>query len=169
RSSVLPAAQVWMGRGDPMSAGSALSVLGDALRRVTGVQPGEPIETRRAKIKARVARHLAEEADRVAWFLGEMLGTPFEENESVQIAAARRDSQLMADQMRRAFEDFVLAESAAGPLVLVLEDLHWGDFPTVAFVDSAVRLGAERPLMVLATARPDIRERFPRLWQDRNV
>ena len=31
---------------------------------------------------------------------------------------------LMGDQMRRAFEDLLAAETAAGPLLFVLEDLH---------------------------------------------
>ncbi len=44
---------------------------------------------------------------------------------------------LMGDQMRRAFEDLLRAECAAGPVLLVLEDLHWGDLPTVKFVDAA--------------------------------
>ena len=57
----------------------------------------------------------------------------------MQIRAARRDAMLMGDPMRRAFEDFLRAERAARPVVVVLEDLHWGDLPTVSFVDSARR------------------------------
>ena len=42
----------------------------------------------------------------------------------------------MGDQMLRACEDFFAAETAARPVVLVLEDLQWGDLPTVRFVDA---------------------------------
>ncbi len=42
----------------------------------------------------------------------------------------------------------------ARPVLLVLEDLHWGDLATVQFVDAALRELGERPCMVLALARP---------------
>jgi hypothetical protein len=51
--------------------------------------------------------------------------------ESVALAAARHDPLLMADQLRRAVEDFLSLECHAHPLLLVLEDFHWGDGATV--------------------------------------
>src|SRR5207247_10378344 len=79
----------------------------------------------------------------------------------------RSDPLVMGDQMRRAFEDFVAAETAARPLVLALEDLHWADAPTLRAVDLALRNLEDRPLFVLALARPEAHERFPELFADR--
>src|SRR5262249_27194737 len=76
---------------------------------------------------------------------------------------------VMADQTRRAWEDFVAAECSAHPVLLLLEDLHWGDGATVSYVDSALRNLGERPWMVLALARPEVHELFPRLWAERGV
>ena len=45
----------------------------------------------------------------------------------------------MGDQMRRAWEDLLAAECAVHPVLIVLEDLHWGDLPSVKFVDAALR------------------------------
>jgi tetratricopeptide (TPR) repeat protein len=162
--------EVWFGRGDPLSAGSPFALLGPALRRTAGVLDGEPLELRRAKLRARVARH-AQPADvgRVAAFLGELVGAPFPDEGSVELRAARQDALLLGDQMRRAWEDLLEAETAAQPLVLVLEDLHWGDLPTVKFVDAALRRLADRPLLVLAMARPEVREIFPTLWSERGL
>ena len=67
----------------------------------------------------------------------------------------------MGDGMRRAFEDWLAAECAAHPVLLVLEDLHWGDLGTVSFLDGALRNLRDQPLMVLALARPEVDERFP--------
>jgi tetratricopeptide (TPR) repeat protein len=53
--------------------------------------------------------------------------------------------------------------------VLVLEDLHWGDLPSVRFVDSSLRALAERPFFVLALARPEVREVFPAIWAERSL
>jgi predicted ATPase len=51
--------------------------------------------------------------------------------------------------------------------LLVLEDLHWGDFGTVRFIDTALRDRGAQPWMVLALARPEVYEIFPRLWAER--
>ena len=66
-------------------------------------------------------------------------GASSTDDASVQLRAARADPMLMADQMRRAWEDFLAAELRAGPLLLVLEDLQWGDLPSVQFIDGALR------------------------------
>jgi tetratricopeptide (TPR) repeat protein len=162
--------EIWMARGDPMSAGSAFGLLAQALRRTAGLRGGEPIAVRQQKLRTRVERHVAAgNVARITEFLGEMVATPFPDEESVQLREARKDPILMGDQMRRAWEDFVAAECAARPVLLVLEDLHWGDLPTVTLVDAALRLLAERPLMVLAIARPEVHDLFPGLWSERDV
>ncbi|HEV8321045.1 MAG TPA: protein kinase [Myxococcota bacterium] len=162
--------QVWLARGDPLGAGSAFVLLGQLIRRTAGVREGEPNVVRTRKLRARVARQVpAAEAPRVSAFLGELCGVAFADDDSVQLRAARRDPQLMSDQLTRAFLDFLEAELSARPLLVVLEDLHWGDLPSVKFLDAALRQLAQRPLMVLATARPEVHEAFPRLWAERGV
>jgi adenylate cyclase len=44
---------------------------------------------------------------------------------------------------------------AAGPTVLVLEDLHWADPTSVHLTRQLARLTVGRPLLLLATSRPD--------------
>jgi predicted ATPase len=115
-----------------------------------------------------VAEHVPEPLRRqVAEFLGEMAGTPFSEDDNVLLRAARQNAKLMGDQMQAAWVELVRAECRVRPLVLVLEDLHWGDRPTVEYVDAALRLLEGERLMVLALARPEVREAFPDLWTKR--
>jgi hypothetical protein len=101
--------------------------------------------------------------------MGEMVKTPFPDEASVELRSARADAMLLYDQMRRAFEAWLAAECAVRPVVLVLEDLHWGDAPTVSFVDGALRALADRPFYVLALARPEVHTLFPVLWRERGV
>jgi tetratricopeptide (TPR) repeat protein len=162
--------EVWLCRGDPMRAGSPFGLVAQALRRAAGIQDGEPLDVRRQKLSARAGRHLAGEAQRrVAEFLGEIVGAPFPDEGRVELRAARGDAMLLGDQMRRAFEDFVEAECAAHPLVVVLEDLQWGDLPSVQFVDALLRRLETRPLLVLAFGRPEVHDGFPRLWSGRGM
>jgi tetratricopeptide (TPR) repeat protein len=158
-------AEIWLASCGTSSAGSPLRPLKDALKHTAGIQEGEPPDDQRRKLRDRVG----EGDDRIVHFLGEMLGVPFSSEESVQLAAARADARLMADQIRRAWQDFVLAECARRPVLLVLEDLHWGDPSTVSFVDRVLCLMEDRPFMVLALARPEIERSFPRLWRERDV
>src|SRR5262245_891472 len=85
---------------------------------------------------------------------------------SLTLRTARTDAALMGDQMRMAWEDFVVAECSVGPVILVLEDLHWGDSATVRFIDPLLRR-RNLPFMVMAMARPEVHELFPKLWAER--
>ncbi|WP_437964093.1 protein kinase [Sorangium sp. So ce260] len=163
-------AEVWIGRADPMAAGSAFGLLAQALRRAMGILDGEPLEVRRSKVLARVERldGLGAKAPHVAAFLGELVGAPFPDEGDVQLHTARQSSMLMGDRLREAFEDFVLAECQRKPVLLLLEDLHWGDLPTVMLIDAALQHAGSLPFFVLALARPEVHDLFPTLWSERH-
>ncbi|UQA60435.1 serine/threonine-protein kinase [Polyangium aurulentum] len=161
---------IWVARGDPLRTGSPFGLLGQAIRGAFGIQEGESLDVRRDKLQACVAERIVEaDRRRVTEFLGEIIGTPMPDDDSMPLRAARRDAQRMAEQMGQAWLDLVLAETAARPLLLVLEDLHWGDLPTVRAIDAALGALEHRPFAVLALARPEVNEVFPRLWGDRGV
>ena len=167
RSARPGAPEIWIARGDPMSAGSPLGMAAQFIQRAAGLRGGEPLAVRCQRLRVRVGRTFSgEDAARVAEMLGEIAGTPFPEEGRKELAAARRDPLLRGDQMRRAFEDLLAAESAAQPVVLVLEDLHWGDLPSIQLVAAALRRARERPLFVLGLARPEAHVLFPRLVAD---
>ncbi|HWA71474.1 MAG TPA: protein kinase [Polyangiaceae bacterium] len=162
--------EIWQAQGDPLSAGSPFALLSQAIRRASGVLDGEQPQVSRQKLRARIGRHLPEaRAQSVAEFVGELVATPFPDENNQQLRAARQDPVLAGDLMLRAFEDWLEAECAHGPLLLAFEDLHWGDLPTVRFIDSALRQLAERPVMVLALARPEVHDTFANLWARRGV
>ncbi len=155
---------VLVARGDPLRAGSPFGLVAPAIRRAADIEDGEPAARSRDKLRARVGRRLpGDQAERVAEFLGELAGTPFPEGESPRIAAARRAPVLMADQIRAAFRAFLDAEADRAPVVLLLEDLHFGDLASTRLVDHALQKLAARPLFVIALARPEVEARLPSL------
>lgn len=162
--------EIWRAQADPLSKGSPFALIAQTIRHAAGILEGEDAAVRRQKLRARVARN-ADEAEiaRISEFMGELIGAPFPDENSPQLRAARNDSVLLGDQMLRAFEDWLDAESQQSPVLLVLDDLHWGDLPSVRFIDSVLRKLAERPLMVLAMARPEVHELFPNLWSRRGM
>jgi tetratricopeptide (TPR) repeat protein len=162
--------EVMVARADPMTSGSAFAMIAPAIRAICGVDDAEPIDGQRERLRARVGAHVAgPDATAVAELLGEIAGVPFPDDASPRLRAARSDPMLMSEQTRTAFLDWLGAECAAGPRVIVLEDLHWADGSTVQLLDAALDLLARSPLLVVALARPAVHETFPRLWEDRDI
>jgi hypothetical protein len=73
------------------------------------------------------------------------------------------------DEIHRSISATVDAELRHGPLVLQLEDVHWADLGSVRAIDYLLSAHAQRPLLVLATARPEVRELYPDLWHRRSL
>jgi class 3 adenylate cyclase/tetratricopeptide (TPR) repeat protein len=75
--------------------------------------------------------------------------------EAAQLGGDRRNEAFAA--WRRFLEG--LAEQR--PLVLVVEDIHWADESLLDFLDELVDWVTDVPLLVIATARPELLERRP--------
>ncbi len=165
-----PAARIWSAQGDVVSEGAVFGVAAALVRDACGVGLGETKSAVRAKIVARVSEHVppADRA-RVASRLCEMAGAPWESEVDEALANGRREPIVMGDQLRVAWEDFLVAECADAPVVLVIEDLQWADRASVALVDRALRNFGKRPWMVIGVGRPEIAERLPKLWADHGV
>lgn len=162
--------EVWFARGDSMRAEVPLGLLGQLVRNAARLSGGEPLPVRREKLRARVALHVeAPLRRRVTAFLGEIAGVRIPGEDDIELRAARQDPKLYADQIRQSFADFLQAECRVHPLLIVLDDLHWGDAASVEQMDLAFRLALDLPLLVLALARPEVHERFPTLWAQRGL
>lgn len=66
------------------------------------------------------------------------------------------------ERLQEAWIDFLAPLIKDEPLLIVLEDLHWGDEPLLELVERVIS-DLDGPLMVLATARPDL----PDGWRSR--
>ena len=165
-----PGLEILVGRGDAIAAGSPFGLLAPALRAAAGIASGDAGEQRRQKLKALVTRHLPPPPNPWTWeFLGELTGIPFDEEASPALHAARQDPRLMGDRLRGAWLEWLAGECAHHPVLLVLEDIHWGDRSSLQLVDAALRALREQPFMVLAFARPELDEQFPNLWAERDL
>lgn len=159
-----------VGSGDMRGADSAFGLLGSVFRNALGIGDGEPLTQQREKLAILVELYVAPaERQRVLEFFGEFLRVPFDDTSSPQLRAARQSPRVMADQITAAYVDFAQAVATARPLVLVLEDLHWGDATSVHLVDTALRDLDDAQYVVVAFARPDVHRRFPRLWRGRRL
>lgn len=160
-----PEAAIWFARGDSQHLGSPLHLLNQALR--SAMQIGElSREEQQQRIEDAVAGIAAPEVtQRAAELLGEIMHVAFPDDGRAGLRAARADAILMGEQMRWAWETFVTAECSSHPVALFLDDLHWGDLPSLKFIESALGSLARLPFMVVMLARPDVHDLFPQLWK----
>lgn len=157
-----PEAGVLMARADPMGAGSSFVLARQLVRQAAGLRESDPQTEQEHALRAYIARRCAGgEAGRIADFLGTLLGFPFPSRCSPQARAAQNDAQVMAEWLRRSFSEWLAAECSARPVLVVLEDLQWGDWPSINYVTRALRELPAKPLMVLALARPELHDTFP--------
>ncbi len=163
-----PPPKVWIGRGDVMSAGSPYVILSQALTSLLGLSGVQKEDERSARLRAHISLRLpGNEGSRVAAFLADLLGIAAAGDTHPELAAAYEDALLLNDQRRRAFEELIRAECQEAPCVLVLEDLHLADLPTVKLLEQALKALSDCPFFVIATARPELSDLFPKIWEDR--
>jgi serine/threonine protein kinase/tetratricopeptide (TPR) repeat protein len=159
-----PNLKVLFSSADSLAAGSPFALLAKALRRHAGVGDGDPIEESRRKLTQCFGPAPGSDSAKRVAFLGELCRVPFPDSQSEALRAARANPQLMGDLMRRAFEDWLKAECEKQPVLLVLDDLQWGDAGTVAFLEAALRNLRDSTFLVLGLGRPEVRDTFPDLW-----
>jgi hypothetical protein len=152
-------ATVLIARADPMSAGSSLAIARQLVCQAAGLVDGDPP----ARQLRQLATHLSSRGSDALEWLAELVRTP-SDAPSPALREARNDPQLMLDRMQRAFVDWLAAECAARPVLITLEDLHWGDASSAAWLTAAMHELADRPLMILAFGRPEVRGQFASLW-----
>jgi eukaryotic-like serine/threonine-protein kinase len=160
------AATILTASADPVGAGSAFMLVRQLVRDAIRLREGDPAAEQHARVRAYVADvcKLGDHA-RIADFLGELIGVPSFERPSPQLRAARNDPQIMAAWLDRSFGEWLEAECSARPVLVVLEDLQWGDLPSVTYLDRALASLSAKPLMIFALSRPEVHEMFPNLWK----
>jgi hypothetical protein len=118
-----------------------------------------------------VARDFAgDDAARMGEMLGEICGILTSAHDaSPSLRAARADVSIMADALREAWTAWLGARAARRTVLLLVEDLHWADVASVRLVEDAVAALADRPILVLATTRPDGPSGFSPRFRERGL
>src|SRR5215210_2209198 len=139
------------GRCLPYGEGVAFWALGEIVKAHAGILEGESDERAVEKLRAVVEEAVPEHAD-ADWVLREL--KPLVGLSEGETGDSRTESFAA---WRRFFEG--LAD--LGPLVLVVDDLHWADEGLLDFLDHLIDWAADVPILVVATARPELLTRRP--------
>lgn len=152
---------LWIARGDPARSSAPFALVGDLVRAMAGIREGEPAAIQRQKLRGRVRRHMApQHAGRVAEQLASLAAIP-----AAAIDEPARDEAPRSGTPARALEELLSVECDARPVLVVLEDLHAADRPSLELLGKMAGALAERRFLVVGLARPEVLERFPGLWE----
>ena len=152
--------KLWLVQGEPTHTRSPFGLLGRILRRALGLSPGDSITEHRKRLAERVCRNVHSgvygtgDTERIAVFLGETLDADLTDPNHPLLRTAGVDSRFMREQIEWALHDWLAAETARQPVLIVIDDAHWSDRVSLRILGSVLRSLADRPLMLLALARP---------------
>jgi hypothetical protein len=152
---------VWRARADAARRAVPHGVLGELLRSAWGIERGGAEARARSKMMAALASPLSpEELARHAPILAEVAGLAGQEDAD-ELADALRDGRAFARRVGEAMAGLCRAVCDERPLVVLIEDVHWGDVPTLRALEAPIRGEAAIPLLVMAVGRPESREILP--------
>jgi DNA-binding SARP family transcriptional activator len=150
-------------KGRCLAAGRGITywALGEILRDACGIALDDPLETARERLRAGARTILsalplpADELDRTVFALAATAGIALPGN-----PLDRMEPRAVADELTRAWPRFATALAVRRPTILLVEDLHWAGAPLLEMLP---RLAArvDGPLLVVATARPELAETHP--------
>ena len=134
------------GRCLPYGDGVAFWALGEILKAHAGILEGETEQAAAEKLRAVVEEAVSEQDDG-AWVLREL---------KPLVGLSEGDTGDRRAESFAAWRRFFEGLAELDPLVLVIEDLHWADEGLLDFVDHLIDWATQVPILVVATARPEL-------------
>ncbi len=156
--------QRFQGRAHPQTQGQPYGLLRDILAWRLQMADGDSAAAAARQFEHAVASlFVADEGELAAQahahVLGHLIGLDF--SDSPHLQGIRDDARQIRN---RAFGTAAqvfrrVAAQAAAPIVLLLEDLHWADDESLAFLNHLFNASRDVPMLVLALTRPSLFER----------
>ena len=156
-----PETTILQGRCPSTGDGLTYWALGELLRRECQISLDDPAASARdrlrQKVEAVLQRVSADQAtiDHTVFSLAFTAGITIPENPLDTIRPIAVDNELSM-----AWPRFISAYAASGPVILVLEDLHWAGDRLVAMMDRLLARSTG-PVLLVTTARPELRKAHP--------
>jgi predicted ATPase/class 3 adenylate cyclase len=137
-------------QGSPLHIDSAFWPVCRQIAAAADVR-SEDIETSRAnKVRAFLSARTPLSAEEIELVLGTMDLVPQEQTPTSWITAERQRAQTVA-----ALGRYMIWQADTSPLLLLAEDAHWFDRPTLELLESTGRQVTTRRALLLVTSRPE--------------
>jgi class 3 adenylate cyclase len=147
-------ATVVVGRCLPYGSGIAFWPLAEILKSLAGVADSDSRETALARIRETTATLLADAGvpyvDDIAVALSYTVGL-----EDPDRPLSGLDPQTVRRRMNAAWTTLFSALAAAGPVIVVIDDIHWAD-PALLDILEELSDRVSGPVVIVCTSRPDL-------------
>ena len=165
---------VWYfkGRASPDSERQPYGLLRDMLAARFGISESDPLIEVRRKLETGLSSPLpqGEPLERGAahgpgvrvsapHLIGHLIGYDF--SDSPHLKPLLDDPRQLREQALDALTAFLKTLAAQGPILMLLEDLHWADDSSLDALNYLAQTLSKTSLFVLAAARPELYERRP--------
>ncbi|MGB7798555.1 MAG: adenylate/guanylate cyclase domain-containing protein [Pseudonocardiaceae bacterium] len=135
-------------RSTPYNTNSPFHPVIELIERRFGLDHGQTPTERLERIEEGLAGLELAEPEAIA-LLASLLSIPLGNRYApLDLSPARRRTRTM-----QLLADFIIAITRAGPVLLLVEDLHWTDTSTLEFLQLLVTTAADVPLLGIFTAR----------------
>jgi len=150
-------------RGRCLASGDGITywALGEVLRNACGIALVEAGDVARDKLRVRLHELLSlsglddRDVDETIYALAATAAIQLSDS-PLEGAVPRT----VAEQLERAWPRFATALASRGPVLIVVEDLHWAGPPLLSMLTRLVTR-SEGPVVLLTTARTELLERHP--------
>lgn len=151
-------------RGEAHAAKTPWATLAHAVRRLyqlaAQLGPGGPERLKRAFQSFLDPGY----GDRVNAFLAHLASlSPMEAQRPT--VGSRDEAEALSAQLRKAWMGWMALQASRRPVLLIIEDVHWADAPSLSLVAAGLR-SLKIPLMVVFLARPEVHDTHPVLFRE---
>jgi class 3 adenylate cyclase/tetratricopeptide (TPR) repeat protein len=152
------------GRASPQTMAVPFGLLREMICYHLGVLASDPVDLSRRRLVETFSEALPEEPEMKAHFVGALLGFAFPGSPYLQ--AVEHDPRQLLERAQLYLTQYFAAVAGKTTTIIMLDDLHWADTPSLNFVDQLVHACPRLPLLVVCLARPALAERFPDWGQE---
>jgi type II secretory pathway predicted ATPase ExeA len=170
--------KLFRGRSQPEKQALPYAFLRDLFASQFNVQDDDAAGVVRKKIEAGFSEELRagergeilpsdveSDLEMRAHFIGQLLGYDF--RGSSHLASILDNAQKLRDRAISYLDDYFRELCASGPVVILLEDLHWVDDSSLDALSSLSLSMRNQPLQIIGAARPELFERRPDWYEGR--
>jgi class 3 adenylate cyclase/tetratricopeptide (TPR) repeat protein len=146
-------------RPSQQTARTPFSLLRELLAYRFGIQFSDPATVAREKLEAGLVEFLTEEPQMKAHIVGTLLG--YDLTDSPHLVGMLDDAQQLRQRALFYLGQFLAAMTAKVPAVILVDDIHWADRPSLNALTQIVCEHADLRLLVICLTRPVLFEDYP--------
>jgi predicted ATPase/class 3 adenylate cyclase len=154
------------GRATPQTERTPFGLLRAIIIDILHIFDGDNSVIVRQKIEEGMRNSLRSEPLMKSHIIGTLLGFDF--SRSPYLVGVQQDPKQLRERGLFYLTEFFQTTKERAPIALFLDDLHWGDDPSLDFIESLSKQPNTR-LFILCTTRPELLERRPAWGTEYNI